>query len=536
MRIRTLLPILFALFTPVAALAQADFGKVVFANSGAPAAQEPFLRGLALLHDFEYPHAAEEFQKAQQIDPGFVMAYWGEAMTYNHPVWFQQDLAKARAVLQRLGPTAEGRAEKAKTQRERDYLHAVEILYGDGAKEDRDFKYADAMAVLHDRHPDDVDATAFYALSLLGTAHHGRDFATYMKSAALLEEVFPTHQGHPGVLHYLIHSYDDPIHAPLGMRAARLYGAVAPQAGHALHMTSHIFIALGMWDELIAANRRAIAVVNASRAAKSVPPRGCGHYVTWLEYGLLQEGRFDDARQALDDCRAEAMATIEKPAATPIGPDESLLGSLAEMRVLQLIDSGRWDVADAATIPEGLFIAARFTTTYGEALSAAARGDGATLRNAVSRLHDQRNALLVAIEQRKLSNPAEKMRAGVIVDQADAMELIAEGKKTEGIALLRTTAESETGKPLEFGPPLVEKPTFELLGDSLISIGKPAEAESVYRSALSRTPGRRLSLLGLLSAQKALGKKEEAEETARLLAKYVRATGAPPFRGSPGSE
>src|SRR5262249_13806462 len=152
-------------------------GEVAFANSGSPAAQEPFLRGLALLHNFEYESAAEQFQHAESLDPGFAMAFWGEAMTYNHPVWMQQDAAAARAALGRLAPTPEARRAKAKTTRERDYLDAVETLYGEGAKEARDFRYADAMAALHQKYPDDVDATALYALALLGTAHAGRDFA-----------------------------------------------------------------------------------------------------------------------------------------------------------------------------------------------------------------------------------------------------------------------------------------------------------------------------------------------------------------------
>jgi hypothetical protein len=178
-------------------------------------------------------------------------------MTYTHPVWFQQDAAAARAVLQRLGATPEERLAKAKTERERDYLRAVDIFYGSGTKDERDFKYAEAMREVHERYPDDVDATAFYAVALLSTSHEGRDFATYMRAAALLEEVFPSHPTHPGVLHYLIHCYDDPIHAPLGMRAARRYGVVAPNAGHALRMTSHIFIAMGMWNDTAAQTRSA---------------------------------------------------------------------------------------------------------------------------------------------------------------------------------------------------------------------------------------------------------------------------------------
>src|SRR5205085_4761294 len=145
----------------------------------------------------------------------------------------------------------------------------------------------------------------FYAVALLGTSHNGRDTATYMRAAALLEDVFPTHPNHPGVLHYLIHSYDDPVHAPLGMRAARLYGAVAPEADHALHMTSHIFVAMGMWDEVIDANVRAMKVLNARRTAAGKTDAHCGHYTTWLQYALLQKHRVEEAGKMLTACRAD---------------------------------------------------------------------------------------------------------------------------------------------------------------------------------------------------------------------------------------
>ena len=151
-------------------------GEVAFANSGAPQAQPAFLRGLGLLHNFEYPRAIAAFQEAQKADPGFVMAYWGEAMAYNHPVWFEQDADSARAALARLAPTRAERLAKARTDRERAFLDAVETLYGEGSKEQRDFAYSAAMEQVHRAYPKDVDAAAFYALSLLGTAHKGRDF------------------------------------------------------------------------------------------------------------------------------------------------------------------------------------------------------------------------------------------------------------------------------------------------------------------------------------------------------------------------
>src|SRR5207247_4887324 len=230
-------------------------------SSGSPSAQSAFLRALAQLHNFEYDSAADLFKQAQQVDPRFAMAYWGEAMTYNHPVWADQDRDTAVKALERLGQTPEVRIAKAATEREKDYMRAVEILYGDGDKVSRDFAYADAMAALHRKFPDDVDAAAFHALALLGTAHEGRDFAIYMQSAAILEPLFPSHPNHPGIAHYLIHSYDDPVHAPLGLRAARAYSKIAPSAGHAQHMCSHIFVAMGMWEDVVTANEAAIRVV-----------------------------------------------------------------------------------------------------------------------------------------------------------------------------------------------------------------------------------------------------------------------------------
>src|SRR6267143_6976787 len=261
---------------------------------GAPAAQVDFLRGLAQLHNFENDDAAEHFRKAEQLDPDFAMAFWGEAMTENHPVWHEQDLVTARQIFARLGATSEARLAKAPTHREKLYLHSVEILYSDGTKEERDQKYELAMADLHQGFPNDVDGASFYALAILGSAEQGRDFGTYMRAAAVLEEIFPEHPRHPGVVHYLIHCYDDPIHAPLGLRAARIYSKVAPDAGHAQHMTSHIFLALGMWDDVVKANETAMVVVNQLRQKAGKPPLKCGHYNEWLEYGYMQQSRVAD--------------------------------------------------------------------------------------------------------------------------------------------------------------------------------------------------------------------------------------------------
>jgi tetratricopeptide (TPR) repeat protein len=490
---------LIALFIAANVLGQNDAGDVAFANSGAAEAQQSFLHGLALLHDFEYEDAAASFRAAQKIDPSFAMAYWGEAMTYTHPVWFQQDAAAARAALQRLGATSEERLAKAETERERDYLRAVDVLYGSGTKDERDFKYAEAMRGVHERYPDDVDATAFYAVALLGTSHSGRDFPTYMRAAALLEEVLPSHPTHPGVLHYLIHCYDDPIHAPLGMRAARRYGAVAPNAGHALHMTSHIFIAMGMWDDVIDANRRAIDVANRQRAAKGKPAAACGHYPLWLHYAYLQQHRFDDARKALDACRASAFGS-NFVSGGEMDSYSGRIDSFADMRAHQIASGGTLIAADDVTIPEGAEHAnARFTTAYGDVL---ASHELATLKPAVARLHALQKDALASAEGHHSMNPSQRIRAEVMVQQADALLLVAEGKRNEAIVMLEKTAKDETSMPFEFGPPVVEKPTYELLGDELRAAGRMADAAAAYRHALERTPGRAGAVEGLRRIQK----------------------------------
>lgn len=478
---------------PAAPATAATAGKVSFPNSGAPAAQAPFLRGLALLHDFEYERAIAEFRAAQAADPGFAMAYWGEAMAYNHPVWMEQDADKARAVLARLGATPAARAAKAPTAREKAYLGALEVLYGAGTKEERDFLYADAMAGVFARYPDDVDARSFYALSLLGLAHEGRDVALYMRAAALLEEVFPANPQHPGVLHYLIHSYDDPDHAPLGMRAARLYADVAPDAGHALHMTSHIFLASGMWDDTVMVNQRAMAVVNAQRAAAGQGPAFCGHYNEWLVYAELQRGRMREADAIIEGCLAQAGKELaDKPATTPFEPGRSAVRSWSDQAIRHLVEAGHWPHGKP-TLPATGYLSTRLTLAYGDVLIAA---DGPSAKAARERL------AAVAAQARAVHAPdsAEGRyldgRLKVLEAQAAGIEALRAGRVDAGIAELRRAAALEVSLPVEFGPPAIEKPSFELLGDELARLGRKPEAIAAYREALKHAPGRKISVAG----------------------------------------
>ena len=478
-----------------AAPVQGKVGNVNLKNDGNAAAQVPFQRGLALLHNFEYSSAAEAFRAAQAADPGFALAYWGEAMTYNHPLWAEQDSAAARAVLARLAPTPEARRSKARSEREAQWLAAVEALYGSGTKIERDFAYADRMKAIFAADPNDVDARAFRALSIMGLAHSGRDIALYMQAASLLEEAFPANPNHPGVVHYLIHTYDDPAHAPLGERAARRYALVAPDAGHAQHMVSHIYLALGRWAEVEHANRQAMTVVNAQRAANGKAPSSCGHYNEWLAYALDQQGK--DSNDLVDACEKQAMADAESL------NDPSILGGLrnlvtnwSQIAVRHGVDTGRWPTA---ALPPGEKLAlARFNLAYGDLLANRKSASGAAA--ALQAMKAQR-AIIGSVIAKEWPDDDESLpwfdRA---VAQGEAVVALAVGKREEGIRLLRNAAAAEAELPVPFGPPVLAKPSAELLGEELLASGQMADAADAFERALAAAPNRRLAVQGLAAA------------------------------------
>jgi len=494
------------------AFADGRYGEVAFASSGAPAAQADFAAGLALLHDFEYPAAAEAFRRAQAADPGFALAYWGEAMTYNHPVWMQQDAAAARAALARLAPTAELRQAKAPTARERAWLGAVEILYAEDPagsrspeeqKRARDLRYAEAMAKLHASYPDDVDAAAFHGLAILGTAHAGRDVPSYMRAAALLEEAWMRHREHPGLLHYLIHCYDDPTHAPLGLRAAHLYARVAPDAGHAVHMTSHIFLALGLWRETVDTNIAAMSAVDRMRAAQGKPPARCGHYASWLSYAHLQLGQQAEALEVLAGCRAAAEAeTAAKDAEHSMDPDDSLGGSFASLRLVYLLESGDWTgEAMGWPLPPVAGPGARLDFAFARALGALARQDAAETKLAMADLEAVGREVAAAERAKGEPDPTYRVRPEIFRLEAEA--LLAESRRdfVGAERLAREAVALEDGLPVAFGPPTIDLPTHELLGGILLRRGRHDEARAEFERAHAAAPGRRHAAQGLVDAQ-----------------------------------
>jgi hypothetical protein len=469
-----------------------NFGELSFPNSGKPAAQAPFLRGVKLLHNFQYEDSVEAFQQAEKADLDFALAYWGEAMAHNYTLWSEQHTDQARAALAKLGPTPEARAAKAKSPEEKMWLAAVEALYGPGTKYERDEAYADRMDALFAAYPDDVEARTFDALATMGRSHGTRDAANYMKAAAMLEEVFPAHTRHPGVVHYLIHAYDDPTHAPLGIRAARLYDKIAPDSAHAQHMTSHIFLAMGMWPETEEANIHATAVMNKMMAAHGMPPASCGHGNIWLVYARLQQGK--DVGPQTEACRADVMSNLKDLKELPtIGYPEGDAGSWADMAVRTGIETGKWP--KWLDLPAGKFIYAHFVQDYGRMLES--RHDASAAQSALAEMKSDREILATDYKKEFPDDDTALPWVDRAVAQGEAVVALAQGRADEGLQLLRKAAEAEVALPPPFGPPALQKPSYEMLGDELLALGRKAEAAEAYRRALAAAPGRRLSVLGL---------------------------------------
>ena len=507
-RAAVILSTLCAVSAAAGARAQ-SLGRTEFPTSGSPAAREHFLRGALLLHSFEYADAADEFRKAEAAEPGFAMAYWGEAMTYNHPLWMEQDRDEARKALEKLAPTPAARQAKAPTPREKMYLEAVEALYGEGERAARDRAYADAMRRLHERFPEDLDAEALYALALLGTTEGKRDFAVYMKAAALVEEVFAKNREHPGAAHYLIHCYDDPVHAPLGMRAARVYAGIAPAAVHALHMPSHIFFASGMWAEAATSNEASWAAsVARAEKLKLGAAEHSFHALSWLEYAYLQLGRWNDARATL--------ATGERDTKAGGGGRG---GSLSAMRAAWIVETGRCGDGvlppPEATEPRDRFV---------RGLCALASADTAGARRELDAMRASPGKAEEGHSHGGSTMSYGGARGGASVPEALGKELEAKlaqarGDHAAAVTLAKEAAAAEDAMTFEFGPPVVVKPSHELLGEILFEQGRAAEARAEFEAALAHAPGRSLSLLGLARAAAKAGDAAASREAYAALEK-----------------
>jgi len=493
-------------------------GNVVFPNSGAKTAQEDFLRGVALLHSFEYEDAAKAFRTAQKRDKDFALAYWMEALTYRHPLWGQEDINAVRGALAGLGPSAAIRLGRAKTARERAYGDAVEALFGSGAEVDRARAFAEGMSKVADAYPSDLEASAFAALGSLGVwAQLGRGSATAEVETAIryAQRVFASNPKHPGAAHYLIHAYDDPKRAERGLPFAREYAQIAPDAEHAVHMPSHIFLQLGLWDDVVASNERAWAASRAWVARNNLTAiENDFHSLTWLQYAYIQQGRYRAAKGLIDTLGVlfrGADFGSQFSDASLVGPDFIFRYRVAsgDWSDIGLPSAGHQDDRHSPR-------AVGFTSTMllQQATAAAMRGDSAKAR-----------ALITRIQSRADSGvPGDYGAASYTTGLSVAKALVAQksGDMTTAIDLMRAAGDLEA-KTSPAGPPFLP-PALEVLGNALLEAGKPQEAIAAFTKELELRHNRSESLLGLARARLASGDSKGAVEAySRLLSNWKNA-------------
>ena len=496
---------------------ESQLGHVEFPTSGSPQAQPHFLRGLAALHSFWYEEAAEAFRESTKVDPDFMLGYWGEAMTYNHALWHEQDLTAARRVLAKIKDTPK------LTERERAYLNAIKILFGDGEKRSRDAAYSAAMEKMYRAYPDDLDAAAFYSLSLLGLVKGpDKSFKLQGQAGAIALEVYKKNPNHPGAAHYIIHAYDDPEHAILALPAARRYASIAPEAHHARHMPSHIFLQLGMWPEAAASNEAAWESSDAwmKRKKLSLSVRDY-HSLHWLLYAYLQQGRYQKAEELLALMKKVMSESTYDNKLRP-GYYES---NWANMAASFVVETERWNVAG------DLFAESKTTSTASEQASAGGNhggghgggGTAAPPRDAAATVRTSRSAevlprfvrgLAAAVNGSAEDFPSNGSRGADIAKlQVAALNASMKKDHKKAIELMKKAAgrEEEMGAPS--GPPTLIKPSHELFGEILLRAGKPKDAVEKFQVALKRQPNRARSLLGLARAAAQTGDTATARAT-----------------------
>ncbi len=489
-----------------------NVGSLSFPTSGSPAAQRHFLRGVAILHSFGWKQAIAEFKLAQQAQPDFVMAYWGETLCYNHPLMAEQDAKSPRAVLARLGPDTAARLAKAPTPREKGFLQAVETLWGDDDWRQRRVAYMKAMERLHNQFPDDDEVKTFYALSLLSGARALDDetFRYEVRAGALAMDVFQRNRKHPGATHYIIHAFDDPVHAPLALHAAHVYASIVPAVSHAVHMPTHIFIQHGMWNEVATQNARAFQVAEEMWEPGDVPG-DMSHSGDWGQYGLLQLGDYAAARKTIGAFEKMAETTKHQRAA----------GALALVKARYIIETEEWKVQPVAEN-------ASSETLLANGMSAVKTGDLATAEKMEASLAAKSDTAPGGAHADHGGKPPSPTPGGrdagksarVMHRELAAIIALAKRREAQALTLLREAVQIEDSMRSPNGAADPVKPSHELLGEVLLQLGKPAEAAAAFDRCLARMPNRARSLYGSARAYAAAGQKDTAEERYRTLKSF----------------
>src|SRR6267143_514956 len=465
--------------------AKGPLGTVEFPVSCTAGAQEAFTRGVALLHSFTYEESEEAFRDAAARDPRCAMAHWGLAMTEYHQLWEPypgpEELQRGSAEIQKA------RELKPGTPREKDYVEALGVFY-DGWKQRshaaRAMAYRDAMRGVHERNSQDQEAAIFYALALVATAApEDKAYGNQRKAAALLEPLSAAQPHHPGVAHYLIHAYDNPVLAPQGVPAARAYSRIAPDLPHALHMPSHIFTRLGLWEDSITSN-----IASAAAARKHKDQGEEFHALDYLVYAYLQLGRNDEAERNRDNL----------PALSKVSPSSlfKINYARAAIRARCALEQEHWAEAENLTPEPEVQPQVAAISHWAAALGAA---DSGNLQAAKAHTEQVRR---LAGELKEKGDTYWAEQVAIQSEEAGAWLAFAEHRTYDALRLLRMAADHEDAAEKHAVTPGVVRPARELLGDLLMEMHHPKEALTAYRQVLTVAPGRRKALMGAAEAER----------------------------------
>jgi hypothetical protein len=487
------------------ALTQDQLGTVHFPVSCTSDARKTFEKGVALLHSFWYEEAEKTFLDVQKKDPKCAMAYWGEAMSLWHQLW---DQPKA-AIIKRASAELK-KADKAKagtTDRERDYIQALKAFYSNSKKADHEARaraYSAAMEKVYQKYPDDHEAAAFYALSLLASEpNNDTTFANRKQAGAILEKLFEVEPNHPGIAHYLIHTYDKPQLAELGLPAARRYAQIAPSAPHAVHMPSHIFARVGDWPDSIQSNLASIA---ATRKATEMNMGGGGHEfhaMDFLIYAYLQSGREVEASKVIDEVKTMSAMHMG-------GMDRDMQAfAMSKFPAMYAMELHRWSEAAALPVIAKADPGDRAYSYWAKAIGSARSGDLAAAKKDLAEIDAIRKDYLA----RKKTYGTEW--AGMLYEEASAWVLHGEGRDAEANAALRKVADHEDA----VGEEQTSMPAREMLADLQLEMKRPEQALAEYQGDLKFNPRRFNGLYGAAQAAEMAGQAPQATEYYALLVK-----------------
>ena len=487
---------------------QGQFGKVNFPTSCSAAVQPQFERAVAMLHSFFFPEHIKAFHAVIKADPQCAMAYWGLAISQRPnplvPPWPEENLKRALEAIQ------QGKAV-AKTERERDWLSALEVVYKDYDKvptSTRSQRYEQAMAELSRRYPDDKEAAIFYALALIEAVDHAdKGYARQLKAGAILEPIDKEQPAHPGLAHYIIHTYDFEPLAERGVAAADKYAKVAPAAPHAQHMPSHIYSILGRWEDSIRSNT---AAVKASRdyAAKNAPGTTFAqepHAQDFMAYAYLQLGKDREAKRVI----GELQAVGKFSGARSYGRDTGMIAPASRY----VLERAAWSEAANLAVPPDLYAYAEAIPRFTRAVGAAKTGNPAMAKGEIERLQ----ALSKSAEN---SYWAEQVQ--VLVLAASAWRASAEGRKDDALKLMRGAADLEDSTEKHVAMENRLYPMREMLGDLLLELGQPAAALQAYEASLHVAQNRLHGFYGAAKAAQAAGDRSKARAYFEKLAALAK--------------